>query len=299
MPHILKHDSLEVQIDLPGEGYNFSRFDWSGKLVSLRWRGMEFCGVERLNHPNIQQIGRGLYNEFDMIHPPGFAEAKVGDWFHKIGIGLLQKTSEHYHFLQPYPIRPATFAYEGKDQALRIEVVSPTHLGYAYRLEKTYRLEADALSISYRLENRGEKVLRTEEYNHNFLAINSQVVDENYRLELGFQPRPSDFEEFENVEQVLRLEDAGIALQKQAREPFFIGRLQGQQAVAATWTLYHQSLGIGIREQGNFKTEKINLWGWGHVISPELFHQITVQPGQTKSWSRRYDFYTFQTEAPL
>ena len=35
MSHILKNKNLEIQIDLPAENYNFSRFDWTGNIVSV------------------------------------------------------------------------------------------------------------------------------------------------------------------------------------------------------------------------------------------------------------------------
>jgi len=44
--------------------------------------------------------------------------------------------------------------------------------------------------------------------------------------------------------------------------------------VAAFWELINTKNKIGISETGSFNTTRVNLWGWKHVISPELFYDI-------------------------
>jgi hypothetical protein len=58
--------------------------------------------------------------------------------------------------------------------------------------------------------------------------------------------------------------------------------------VKPSWELIHREKNIGIRETTSFKTRKINLWGCQHVISPELFFDVVVNPKQTLEWSRNY-----------
>ena len=43
-----------------------------------------------------------------------------------------------------------------------------------------------------------------------------------------------------------------------------------------------------ICETGDFKTNAINLWGMPHVICPEIFLNITLEPNEFKEWSRTY-----------
>ncbi|MFT6721539.1 MAG: hypothetical protein ACJA0J_002345, partial [Bdellovibrionota bacterium] len=74
-------------------------------------------------------------------------------------------------------------------------------------------------------------------------------------------------------------------------EQFFFSNLSGNEDVDAEWDLINIKNKIGIRESGNFKTNKINLWGWRHVISPELFFNVSVKPGQSTRWSRTYKVY--------
>jgi len=35
----------------------------------------------------------------------------------------------------------------------------------------------------------------------------------------------------------------------------------------------------------------VNLWGSKHVISPELFINIFIKPGQSADWTRTYSVY--------
>ena len=65
---------------------------------------------------------------------------------------------------------------------------------------------------------------------------------------------------------------------------------KGEQ-VDAAWELLHHKHKIGISETANFKTNKVNLWGWKHVISPELFIPIFIQPGESTEWSRTYKVF--------
>ena len=291
MPHLLKNKYLEVQIDLPHEGYRFSRFDWTGKITDLRFLGTNFLSQERLDCPDENLIGKGLYNEFGMQEPLGFREANIGDYCHKIGLGLIKKAEPNYHFLQAYEVVAADFSHHGDQQELKIVCRSPRHLGYAYRLEKVISLAEAQLNIAYHLKNLGEKIIHTEEYNHNFLAIGARKVDAQYQLDLSFAPAAKDFEEYEDPTGVLGLHQRSVKLQEQSVDPFFIGRLNGEKKAPANWSLYHRGLGLGLQERGDFLASKINLWGWGHVISPEVFHEIRLAPGESSSWNRSYTFF--------
>jgi hypothetical protein len=46
-----------------------------------------------------------------------------------------------------------------------------------------------------------------------------------------------------------------------------------------------------MKEVTDFIPERINVWGHKHVISPELFVSIDLEPGKKQKWRRRYTFY--------
>ena len=47
MPHKLKNKNFEILIDLPNENYNFTRFDWTGKIVKVKFQNILISCNER------------------------------------------------------------------------------------------------------------------------------------------------------------------------------------------------------------------------------------------------------------
>lgn len=287
MAHMLTNDWITLHIDLPEENYRLSRFDWTGKIVKLSYQGKDLTGQEL---PDSQVFGQGygLYNEFGIDQPIGFDEIAEGEWFHKIGVGLLQKQGKIYDFKKGYKIQPARFEVYPETNRIKLVCLSDSYNGYAYNLTKVVSLKTDGHVITYELTNTGQKVIQTNEYVHNFLAFDEEAIGEGYSLRLPFSNRPDSFMETVNPEQLVDIGDREINFKGIPREPFFFSNLSGGETVKAAWTLKNERQKISLSETGSFNTEAINLWGWGHVISPELFFQINAAPGESIIWSRSY-----------
>lgn len=291
MPHRIKNKNVEVLIDLPHENYAGPRFDWSGKISAVKFKGESVSGVEVLGSKNIDNYGRGFYNEFGIDSPLGYRETKKGDWFHKIGVGLLQKTEDDYAFSNAYQIKPCDFDVKTSLNKIQFECDSPSVNAYSYWLKKEIELIENGFVIHYCLKNTGEKAIITDEYSHNFLSINNDLIGDNYKLEFPFRLVPEHFEESVNLEQAVGVENSEISFKHTPREAFFFSNLSGGKAVEAKWELRNRHHQVGIQETGDFQSKKVNLWGCGHVISPELFFEINIRPGQSISWSRRYELF--------
>ena len=288
MPHILKNKDLEIKIDFPLENYNFSRFDWTGKIVEVRFQNTLFSSVEETNAHNENQIGKGFYNEFGIDSALGFEETEIGDWFHKIGVGLLKKEDNQYLFSKAYQIRPAEFKTSTEPNKIILECKSERINAYSYILRKEIELHESSFMIKYYLENTGEKEINTHEYVHNFTAIN-RSIGEDYVLNFKFDIKPDLFGERVNPEGIVEIGQNEIKFKCAPKEQFFFSNLTGGQIVDAGWELLHIKRKMGIREKGDFQTNKVNLWGWKHVISPELFFEIKIKPGESTEWSRTYE----------
>lgn len=291
MTHILKNNHLEIHIDLPMAHYNYSRFDWTGKIVSVNYKGITISGVENRDSSSNNTIGRGFYNEFGIDRPVGFDEIEEGEFFHKIGIGLLKKEGKDYDFSRNYEIKPATFKVAYGMEMIQLECISQYANGYAYTLYKEIELLENGFIIRYHLKNTGDKTIKTDEYNHNFLAINKEVIGENYQLKFPFQLNQALFDANVNPDGKVDIQQQEVMFTGNPNDQFFFSNLTGNNTVKAGWELIHSDKRIGIRETGNFNTNKINLWGWQHVISPELFFDIHVEPGELVEWSRTYEIY--------
>jgi hypothetical protein len=48
----------------------------------------------------------------------------------------------------------------------------------------------------------------------------------------------------------------------------------------------NETIRLAIREAVGFAVQRFNLWGAGHVVSPELFRRIEIPAGRTGRWSR-------------
>lgn len=291
MTHILKNENLEIQIDLPLNNYNFSRFDWTGKIVSVKYKNNSISGVEKLNDDEDPKSGKGFYNEFGIDVAIGYNETKVGDWFHKIGVGLLKKEDGDYLFSKKYEIKPARFTVISQPDKIIISCYSELVNGYSYVLKKEIILIDNSFSIHYYLKNTGEKIIKTSEYTHNFITINEELLSSNYILKFPFYIKPKLFQENVNTEGKVEVGSKEITFNATPNEQFFFSNLTGGEKIDASWEIINTKNKIGLSETGDFKTNKVNLWGWKHVVSPELFFDITVEPGKEIKWSRTYKVF--------
>ena len=296
MPHILQNDDLSITIDLPHEGYKFSRFDWTGKIREVRYHDISITTSE-LSLGQISSIhGAGLYNEFDIGGPQGFASVPIGSHFNKIGIGSLLKTGENYDFLHAYEVTPSTFDYKLYKDKLIISCVTKEVAGVSYRLQKTIELINNELRLTNELHNRSSNTLSTIEYGHNFLAIDNQDMGSAYELIFPFQIDINQCEEIVNPDQAVVINEQGVSFNSPPTQPFFFSKLSASRSVPASWHLIHRPSGVNVTEMGSFNAHKINLWGTRHVISPELFHRVDIAPGAQSHWTRTYRFWMSENE---
>lgn len=293
MPHLIKNKNLEILIDLPEEHYNFSRFDWTGKITEVKFQNKPVTTIEQIDGENQHQLGKGFYNEFGIETAVGFDEAPAGGWFHKIGVGLLKKEDEQYLFSKKYKIKPAKFEYTLTPKSIIIRCISEYCNGYAYILEKKIGLHQSGFTINYMLQNTGYKSIITDEYVHNFIALNKMPSGRDYVLKFPFDLKPGASGKIVNPDHIVEIGQNEVKFNGAPDVPFFYSQLSGDLEVRAKWELKHLKNALLISETGSFLTKKVNLWGCMHVISPELFFDISLSSGQSANWSRRYSIDSF------
>jgi hypothetical protein len=289
---VIKSDQLSVEIGNPG-AYNGTRFDWTGFIhqVTLASGNHTFCAPESLI-ANQGTGGIGLCNEFGIHTPIGYEDIVVGDSFPKVGVGLLRRTDEEpYNFFRSYPVQPFPVQVEQGSDNVRFVSESIPHNGYAFKLEKELLVQGATLTINYALHNVGEKPVVTNEYVHNFLSIDEQPIGPDYVLHFPEHVNPlQDMSEY--TQETLRFEGQDIGWNKQVEGMFYCTVPKFNADVPYYWELTHKHAGAGLRERGSATAAFIALWGVGHVLSPEVFVDISVNPGETQRWSRSYDFFT-------
>jgi hypothetical protein len=257
----------------------------------VKYKDISVSGVEKLNDEDDNISGKGFYNEFGIDSAIGFYEIDEGDWFHKIGIGFLKKAGDEYGFYKKYEIRPATFKVTATPDKIMINCKSGNANGYRYKYKKEIILNESGFLIKYCLKNTGEKTINTNEYGHNFIAVNNELMSSDYILKFPFNLNPEMFNETVNPEEKVEIGKKEITFSGTPGQQFFFSNLSGSENVDAGWELINTKNKIGISETGSFKTKKVNLWGWTHVISPELFFDINLKPGEEIEWSRTYNIF--------
>ena len=116
-------------------------------------------------------------------------------------------------------------------------------------------------------------------------------MNNNYELKFPFKLNSKTFDENINPGKKIEIKENTITFNNTPKDQFFMSNLSGGKNIKGSWELINSNYNIGIRETSSFHTKKINLWGWKHVISPELFFHINIKPGESVKWSRVYNVF--------
>ncbi|WP_410769841.1 hypothetical protein [Fontibacillus sp. BL9] len=293
MAYQLKNEQLEIEIAEAGD-YRGSRFDWSGFItgVTLLEGRHSFCVPESLV-PGQGTGGAGLCNEFGIIRAIGYGDTRVGEPFPKLGVGLLTRLDDrNYEFSRNYPVQP--FATEIEMEGTRkitFRNIPQECRGYAVSLVKTVSVDENRLTVDYDVHNTGTKIIATEEYCHNFLGIDGNPVGPDYVLKFPFELSP--WADEEETLAGLTFEQGEVHWEHTPDRPFYF-RLPGfdGEKYPWMWELLHCPSGAGVREISRFPVSAAAVWGLGHVVAPEIFYEVRLAPGERKTWSRVYEFFT-------
>ena len=290
----LLNEHLLLELQKPGHVYRGTRFDWTGQITGITLGRHSFCSTESLEMTEIDLLGRGLYNEFGIQQPPGYDICGVGEKFLKIGVGMLtRKTNAPYDFMHIYENTPGEILFFAEPERAVFQFRTTQSREYACQLEKEIVLSGSTFAINYRLTNLGSKEIVTHEYVHNFLAINSHPLDSQYRLEFPFGLNPGMCDEWVNPGDHVKFHPNHISFDDDTDGEFFFSNIRGENGSAASWRLVHELDSVGIEEKVDGPVESINLWGKPHVVSPEIYIPIRVEPGRYMTWMRNYKVYEF------
>lgn len=304
---LLRSNRLAVEIAQPGTIYRRTRFDWTGWISQVTLDEQHtFCVPEDYD-PQLGTGGSGLCSEFGIEKCIGYADAQPGQAFPKLGVGLLVRpdTSE-YQFFAPYEVERLFPIHIESSHSQATFVVEPLNCrGYAVRQQKTIRVEDNCLSVSYQLDNVGQQPVETHEYVHNFVGIDRHPVGSDYCLRFPYAINYEPLAEPPEQRGAGILEAQGCEMHwKGAPQRSFYCRLLGSQRTdQPQWELRLKSadaggatggaIGAGMREFDDFAPARVALWGAAHVISPEIFIDIHLEPGQSLAWTRRFEFFSF------
>ena len=197
-PHVeLSNGKMDVMVFLPDASagyYRGVRFDGSGMVAQVRVNGHTF--FEPWNYSNdlsespqphnTENTGDGSGTAEEFRNPLGYADAKPGDPFVKVGVGLLVRPdAQPYHFARKYELRRAApwRITRGKGW-IQFQQTLKTSLGYAYVYTKKITLEPGQASmvVTHSLRNTGRKQLATNPYCHNSVSYTHLTLPTIYSV---------------------------------------------------------------------------------------------------------------------
>lgn len=296
--------------------YRGTRFDWSGIIYSLRYKGEEYyspwyMSIDPGIHNNVQRIGPdgkgevvtgiatsglGPAEEFLTDNRAlGFDEAGPGGTFLKIGVGVLRRPDdEPYDRYRDYEIADGgkwTTKIEG-DRVVFTQNLSNTESGYGYVYTKTLRLVSGkpVMRIEHRLHNTGTKPLVSSVYDHNFFATKNHHTGPDYVITtpypIGSRRPPSP--------ELARIEGNQLLFVKTlATEDMVAMPIEGFGPDAGDYSFRVENIrtGTGFSVQGDRPLSRILLWAIFTNISMESFIDLHADPGQEERWAYEYTYF--------
>jgi len=296
--------------------YRGTRFDWSGVVAALEYKGKNFYGpwynridakVNDFTYEGKEIVASpcsgipGPVEEFETDQKGlGFDEAKVGGTFIKIGVGVLRKDQPEYDYVKLYDIvNPGKWTVEAHPDSVEFtHELTDAATGYGYVYRKTVRLVPGkpGMVLEHSLKNTGRRVIPTRVYNHNFLVLEHQTPGPDFSLTFPFQiktPEPPN-------PQLLAI---------RGNQVVYLKTLEGKEVATVPIAGFGDSprdnevrienhrVGAGMVIRGNRPLSSVNLWSIRSVLAVEPFVAMTIEPGHEFTWEVSYDYYTLEPAA--
>src|SRR5215203_5517425 len=189
--HQITNGEITATVYLPDAKQGFyttTRFDWSGAIGSLKYKGHDYYGIWYSKIADIYDFGYegpnkdvitagftamvGPAEEFGAL---GYNDVPAGGSFVKPGIGALKRDDMNYNHSRPYEI-----VNGGKWDVKRSrDAIEFTHtlnepsINFGYVYTKVIKLTPGKpqMTISHVMKNTGAKPTVTNVYNHHFTTI--------------------------------------------------------------------------------------------------------------------------------
>ena len=309
---------LRVKLYLPDARTGFyrgTRFDWSGMIASLIYRGHEYYGpwFQRVD-PSVHDF---TYDGADIVASPctaavgpaeefitgaeqplGYNEAKAGGTFIKIGVGALRKPADSeydryrlYELVDGGTSSVQTWTVQKTPQSIEFtQSLTDPQSGYGYVYRKTVSVSKNEMTIRHRLRNTGSKPIDTNVYNHNFLRIDGAAPGPDYTITVPF------------AIQSHHSPDAALA-EIRGNQIVYRKLLTNEDVVATPIEgfgtdpkdydvrIENKRSHAGVRIIGDRPLESESLWSIRAVLAVEPFVKVHATPGEEFSWSMKCTYF--------
>ncbi len=289
---------LQAKLQLPDVAkgyYRGTRFDWSGAISSLQFRGHEyfgkwFEGFDPANHDNIMgPVEEFLTNGMGL----GYEEAKAGGTFVKIGVGAVKKYADKpFEQFHTYEIADhgKWSVRQGGDFVEFTQVLTDTN-GYAYVYKKTVRLVQGKpqLVLEHSLKNTGKKAIETSVYEHNFFMLDQQPAGPDYSVKFPFNATAQA--DLHGLAEVKGKELAYLKEFQEKQSVYTLIEGFGKTPLDYNIRVENRKAGIGVKQTSDREISKMAFWSIRSTVCPEAYIDLSAKPGQEVKWKITYEFY--------
>ena len=283
--------------DVKNGYYRGSRFDWSGVVGCLAYKGHTYFGVWFPHYdPLLHDAISGPVEEFRSGNGESalnYDQARPGEPFVKIGIGVLRRIDNApYKFTAPYPLIDGgqwTIHTGRTSVSFKQDLKSPIGIAYVYKKTLALEKHEPILILRHELKNTGTETIDTQVYDHDFYVLDGAPTGPDMVVRFPFEPKAE--------------EDLGNGARIEGRQIVYDRELQTGESSMSFITGYssdvssydfvveNRKTGVGVEQTGDRPISRINFWSIRTTICPEAYIRVKIAPGETASWTIRYRFY--------
>jgi hypothetical protein len=296
---IISNGLIHAAVYLPNASngyYRGSRFDWSGVVGCLAYKGHTYFGVWFPYYdPLLHDAITGPVEEFRPrdASPLNYDQAKPGELFVKPGVGVLRRIDDGpFKFSAPYPIVDGgkwTVRTRDGGVSFRQDLTGPSGISYIYKKVLKLDKRRPVLILEHEMKNTGTRTIETDVYNHDFFMLDGVPTGPGMVVRFPFEPKAEPG--FANGARV------------DGKEIVYEQELQAGERASSSLTGFSSNVsdfdfivenknsGVGVEQSGNVPISSIFFWSIRTTICPEAYIHLKIAPGQTAHWTIRYRFY--------
>lgn len=291
MDLVLKKGSTSLTLcrpDIKDPYYRGTRFDRSGIVTSLKYRGHSFVSQWfRKYDPYMHDAVCGPAEEFTQI---GYDRHKPGKPFLKIGVGLPACRDEDYDRFKLYELLvPGTRSFRcSGDMAEFGQRLNVSGYGYDY-IKRVSLPEDGLLRIEHSLSNLAAESIDCYVYNHNFFVLDGAFTGKDTRFTLPFRPQGNWRADYDCVE--LNGNCIVFSRNLDENESVFMGNLNAGATIKG-WAFRLENLanGLTVDASSDADMEYAVFWANHEVACLEPYTPLHIAPGECFKWKIDYRF---------
>ena len=288
----LSNDNVTMKVFLPDEKkgiYRATRFDWSGLIGSVQYKGHEYFGAWKDTHDPVRAADVVGPAESSKSGGLGYHEADAGEGFIRLGVGIVQKGEdlEYDQHIETYKILDhGKWKIVKGDDYITFTHTIKSDFGYGYKYKKTIRLNDKGFHIEHKLQNTGEKKIEIDQYSHNFFVIDNQVTGPSFHIKYPFRTKTES-----NTKGLVKVGGLDIKFLKdfEKGESVFV-ELEGFQPTVLhnKFSIENKKAGAGVLVSIDQPIVRAQFWAKNTTLCPEHFIQLSIKPNNEQTWTSKY-----------